>query len=107
MPQYPQIMTNERAATFYGIVVVDDVATAPPVSKTLRKIIPPNAKLRYNVVIGTPVSPTGGEITQMPAPQRMFNMEKKETDYSQSTTITRNPDYEEPEEQSQKNGDLF
>jgi hypothetical protein len=73
--------------------------------QTTKKVSPEYAKSFYGFVIDN---------TLPFSPQSRFIVEKKEGEYSQSTTITRNPDYEEPQEPQeqepeppQTNGDLF
>ena len=65
----------------------------------LRKVTPEYALKYYNVVIGTPITPTSSN-EEMKNLSDNFEVTYKETENSKSTTIKRT----EPEE---KNGDLF
>lgn len=68
----------------------------------LKKITPEYAKSFYGFVVDPALPFSGGQ------PPR-FNVTKKEDDNSRSTTITRNPEYENQEydEQPPSNGSLF
>jgi hypothetical protein len=72
--------------------------------QTLKKVSPEFAKSYYGFMVDN----------LLPLQESRFIVQKKETDYSRSTTITPNPDYQpepevdpEPPQNGNGNGNLF